>query len=96
VIDIDALLNPESMRSMLSHLQDHAHRQEPDYRVGFVETPDSASPYGVRSYAEHGIIGMPAALGNALSTAFGMQLNTLPLTPETIWRTRAEGAHDTV
>ncbi len=64
--------------------------QEPDYRVGFVETPESQSPYGVRSYAEHGVIGIPAALGNALSTAFGRQLITLPLTPETIWRTALE------
>ena len=64
--------------------------QEPDYRVGFVETPESYSPYGVRSFAEHGILGIPAALGNALSAAFGRQLVTLPLTPETIWRTPPE------
>ena len=70
--------------------------QEPDYRVGFVETPETQSPYGVRSFAEHGVIGIPAALGNALSTAFGKQLVTLPLTPETIWRTPSEDAHDTV
>ncbi|NLG37224.1 MAG: xanthine dehydrogenase family protein molybdopterin-binding subunit [Clostridiales bacterium] len=125
VIDIGALLNPESMRSMLAggmamgismasreafsydaggiprlpNLRTYKIMhigQEPDYRVDFVETPDCASPYGVRSYAEHGIIGMPAALGNALSSAFGRQLNTLPLTPETIWRTRAEDVHDTL
>lgn len=65
--------------------------QEPDYRVGFVETPESQSPYGVRSYAEHGVIGIPAALGNALSAAFGKQLVSLPLTPEGIWRTPLEG-----
>lgn len=70
--------------------------QEPDYHVGFVETPESQSPYGVRSFAEHGVIGIPAALGNALSTAFGRQLVTLPLTPETIWRTPSEDSHDTV
>ncbi len=64
--------------------------QEPDYRVGFVETPDEQSPYGVRSFAEHGVIGMPAALGNALSAAFGKQLVTLPLMPEIIWRTPSE------
>ena len=64
--------------------------QEPDYRVGFVETPESQSPYGVRSFAEHGVIGMPAALGNALSAAFRKQLVTLPLTPETIWCTPSE------
>ena len=70
--------------------------EEPDYRVGYVETPESQSPYGVRSFAEHGIIGIPAALGNALSVAFGKQLVTLPLTPEIIWRTPREVAYDTI
>ncbi len=65
--------------------------QEPVYHIGFVETPDEQSPYGVRSFSEHGVIGMAAALGNALSAAFGKQLVTLPLTPETIWRTPSEG-----
>jgi len=60
--------------------------QEPDYRVGFVETPEQDSPYGVRSYSEHGIIGIPAALANALSAAFGRELCLLPLTPERIWK----------
>jgi CO/xanthine dehydrogenase Mo-binding subunit len=59
--------------------------QEPEYRVGFVQTPESESPYGVRSYSEHGIIGIPAALANALSAAFGKELSFLPLTPERIW-----------
>jgi CO/xanthine dehydrogenase Mo-binding subunit len=60
--------------------------QEPDYRVQFVETPESDSPYGVRSYAEHGIIGIPAALGNALSAAFRTEFVSLPITPEKIWQ----------
>lgn len=64
--------------------------QEPDYRVGFVETPEDQSPFGVRSYSEHGVIGIPAALGNALSAAFQKELLTLPLTPETIWSTPSE------
>lgn len=63
--------------------------QEPDYRVGFVETPEKESPYGIRSYAEHGIIGIPAALGNALSTAFGTDFLSFPLTPEYIWREKS-------
>lgn len=70
--------------------------QEPDYRVGFVETPETNSPYGVRSYAEHGIIGIPAALGNALSAAFGKELSFLPLTPERLWRSVKEAANDSV
>jgi CO/xanthine dehydrogenase Mo-binding subunit len=60
--------------------------QEPDYRVAFVETPEDDSPYGMRNYAEHGLIGMPAALANALSIAFGVELPTLPADPEMIWR----------
>lgn len=125
VIDIGKVINPESMRAMisggmamglsLSSREGYAYDQngipklpnlrtykllhigqEPDYRVGFVETPENQSPYGVRSFAEHGVIGIPAALGNALSTAFGKQLVTLPLTPETIWRTPSEDAHDTI
>ncbi|HZK21818.1 MAG TPA: xanthine dehydrogenase family protein molybdopterin-binding subunit [Oscillospiraceae bacterium] len=64
--------------------------QEPNYKVDFVETPDETAPFGVRSYSEHGLIGMPAALGNALSLAFNKEFLTLPLTPEVLWSTRAE------
>ena len=60
--------------------------QEPDYRVDFVTTPQQDAPFGVRSFAEHGILGMPAALGNALSRALGEEINTLPITAETLWK----------
>ncbi len=60
--------------------------QEPEYLVGFVETPQEDAPYGSRVFSEHGIIGMPAALANALSLAANACLNRLPLTPENIWR----------
>ena len=60
--------------------------ETPEYLVGFVETPQLDSPYAARGIAEHGIIGMPAALGNALSLAAGVELDELPLVPETIWR----------
>ncbi|MGI5935567.1 MAG: xanthine dehydrogenase family protein molybdopterin-binding subunit [Oscillospiraceae bacterium] len=70
--------------------------QEPDYRVDFVKTPEEGSPYGVRSYTEHGIIGIPAALANALSAAFGREFKSLPLTPERIWRAVKEDENDTL
>jgi len=60
--------------------------------VDFVETPDEGAPYGVRSFSEHGIIGIPAALGNALSAAFGIDVGFLPLTPEALWRASGGGA----
>jgi len=66
--------------------------EQPTYAVDFVETPHMDAPYGLRGIGEHGLIGMPAALANALSAASGANLNRLPLTPETIWRT----VHDSV
>ncbi|GAA0135359.1 xanthine dehydrogenase family protein molybdopterin-binding subunit [Paenibacillus sp. YSY-4.3] len=66
--------------------------EQPEYIVDFVETPHLEAPYGLRGIGEHGLIGMPAALANSLSTAAGAELNQLPLTPEMIWRT----IHDSV
>lgn len=65
--------------------------EEPECRVGFVETPQEDAPYGSRSMSEHGIIGMAGALGNALSVALGMPVNELPATPEALWTLRKEG-----
>lgn len=64
--------------------------EEPEYRVQFIETPVEDSPYGVRPYSEHGIIGIPAAFGNALTAAYGRECSTLPLTPEALWRMSKE------
>ncbi|OCN03093.1 aldehyde oxidase [Clostridium sp. W14A] len=65
--------------------------ETPQYLVDFVETPLENSPYGARGLAEHGIIGIPAALANALSVASGVELDELPLVPETIWRIKTGG-----
>ena len=62
--------------------------ENPEYLVGFVETPQLDAPYGARGVGEHGLMGMPGALGNALSTAAGVSLKHLPLTPELIWKTK--------
>ena len=65
--------------------------EEPRYAVELVSTPQIDAPFGVRSYSEHGIIGIPAALGNALSTAAQRPLNQMPLTPESVWRAMKGG-----
>lgn len=65
--------------------------EEPEYIVDFIETPQIDAPYGARGIAEHGILGMPAALVNALSSAAQVDLNQLPLTPEYIWKTKTGG-----
>ncbi len=65
--------------------------QTPQYLVGYVETPQLESPYGTRGIGEHGILGIPAAVANALSIAAGTELDTLPLEPEVIWRAKTGG-----
>ncbi|MGG0284421.1 xanthine dehydrogenase family protein molybdopterin-binding subunit [Peribacillus butanolivorans] len=60
--------------------------ENPEYICEFVNTPQLDAPYGARGLGEHGLLGMPAALGNCLSLAAGIPLNQLPLIPELIWR----------
>lgn len=66
--------------------------ETPQYLVGFVETPMIGAPYEARGIAEHGIIGIPAALANALSIAIQAEMDELPLTPEKIWKIKTGGA----
>ena len=67
--------------------------EHPEYLVGFVETPQLDGPYGARGVGEHGLMGMPGALGNALSLAAGVSLRNLPLLPELIWRAKEASHH---
>lgn len=60
----------------------------PEYLVDFIYTPQIDAPYGARGVGEHGLLGMPGALGNALSLAADVSLHHLPLTPELIWKTK--------
>lgn len=62
--------------------------EQPEYLVDFVETPQIEGPYGARGIGEYGVIGMPGALANSLSTAAKIPLNQLPLIPELIWKTK--------
>jgi CO/xanthine dehydrogenase Mo-binding subunit len=62
--------------------------ENPDYSVDFVENPQIDAPYGARGIGELGLMGMPGALGNALSLAAGVPLNNLPLIPELIWKAK--------
>lgn len=65
--------------------------EQPDYLVDYVETPQIDAPYGVRGFEEHGILGIPSALANALTAASGIDLNQLPITPEYIWMLKTGG-----
>ncbi|MBL4952872.1 xanthine dehydrogenase family protein molybdopterin-binding subunit [Neobacillus sp. YIM B02564] len=86
--DLGRVLNPQ-----LRTYRPLRYGENPEYVVGFVETPQLDSPYGARGAGEHGLMGMPGALGNALSLAAGVQLNHLPLIPELIWRAKEAKHH---
>ncbi len=64
--------------------------EQPEYLIDYVETPQKDGPYGARGIGEQAIIGIPAALSNALSRALGVQLKSLPLTPESLWQAEKE------
>jgi CO/xanthine dehydrogenase Mo-binding subunit len=62
--------------------------ENPEYLVEFVETPNITGPYSVRGFGEHGILAIPGALMNSLSSAAQIDINQLPITPEYIWKKR--------
>jgi CO/xanthine dehydrogenase Mo-binding subunit len=81
--ELGRVLNPQLRTYRPLH-----YGENPEYLVGFVETPQLDGPYGARGVGEHGLMGMPGALGNALSTASGVSLHHLPLIPELIWKAK--------
>jgi len=60
--------------------------EQPEYLVDWVETPHATSALGSRGLAEHGIIAIHAALVNALSKAAQVEIDLVPVLPETIWQ----------
>lgn len=67
--------------------------EHPKYEVAIIKTPHLEAPFGARGAGEHGLIGIPAAIANALSKAVNHELVRLPLTPESIWRQTKEEVH---
>ncbi len=59
--------------------------ENPTYISEFIETPNLSGPMGARGVGEHGVLGMPPALANALCKAATIQLDSLPVTFETLW-----------
>lgn len=65
--------------------------ETPDYLIEFAETPQIDTTFGARGISEHGIIGIPAALANAMSLASGVDITELPVSPEMIWKKKTGG-----
>jgi CO/xanthine dehydrogenase Mo-binding subunit len=54
----------------------------PDLDVAFVGEPDRFSPLGIKGLGEIGIVGVPAAIANAVYHATGRRIRSLPITVE--------------
>jgi carbon-monoxide dehydrogenase large subunit len=66
----------------------------PPIELLHTEVPSPVTPFGIRGVGEVGTIPPAAAIANALCDAlvdFGVELDTLPLTPESVWRAMRRG-----
>jgi CO/xanthine dehydrogenase Mo-binding subunit len=51
-----------------------------------VECPDPTGPHGAKGVGETPLLSAPPAILNAVADATGVYVNTLPATPERVWR----------
>ena len=58
----------------------------PPMEVILVETMEPSGPFGAKSIGEIPIDGVAPAVRNAIRDATGVAINTLPLTPERVWK----------
>lgn len=52
--------------------------------VRFVDRPDPQTPLGAKGIGELGIVGVAAAITNAIYHATGKRVRALPITPDTL------------
>jgi xanthine dehydrogenase YagR molybdenum-binding subunit len=57
-----------------------------DIKVIFVDEPDDSNPLGVKGVGEIGIVGVPAAVANAVYHATGKRVRDLPITLDKLMR----------
>jgi CO/xanthine dehydrogenase Mo-binding subunit len=58
----------------------------PPIDLEIVEVPAPDGPFGAKGIGEAPVIGVPAAVANAIAAAVGVRLRELPMTPERVWR----------
>ena len=57
-----------------------------EFAADFVETPQADGPLGARGIGEMSMISVASAISNAVYDATGVELNELPMSPETVWK----------
>jgi len=58
----------------------------PPIDAEIVEVPAPDGPYGAKGVGEAPVVGVPAAVANAIFAAVGVRLRSLPMSPERVWR----------
>ncbi|GAB1470065.1 molybdopterin-dependent oxidoreductase [Chloroflexota bacterium] len=58
----------------------------PELDTIFVETFEPSHPFGVKAVAEIPMNGVAPAVGNAILDALGVNIDTIPITPEKVWK----------
>ncbi|MFW9992591.1 MAG: xanthine dehydrogenase family protein molybdopterin-binding subunit [Candidatus Odinarchaeota archaeon] len=51
-----------------------------------IENPQGDGPFGARGIGELVMIGVPAAIGNAIADALDVDIKELPMTPQNVWK----------
>ncbi|MET7338239.1 hypothetical protein [Nonomuraea sp. NPDC005650] len=64
----------------LRRLSDPVNADIPDMQVSFVGRPDRFNPVGVKGVGEIGLVGMGAAIANAVHHATSRRIRSLPIT----------------
>ncbi len=82
----ETLYDPPTARPYTRNLADYhvaVNADMPEIRVEFINVPDPhINSLGCRGVGEIGIVGVPAAIGNAVFNATGKRLRDLPMTPD--------------
>ncbi|WP_327582361.1 xanthine dehydrogenase family protein molybdopterin-binding subunit [Nonomuraea sp. NBC_00507] len=81
----ETLLEERSGRIVNASLAEYhipTHTDVPDIEVRFVNLPDPQTPLGAKGIGELGIVGVAAAVANAVYHATGTRIRALPITPD--------------
>jgi xanthine dehydrogenase YagR molybdenum-binding subunit len=81
----ETVFDPETGRIVNATFGDYlipANADVPGLDVVFVGTPDTARPIGIKGIGEIGVVGVSAAIANAVYHATGRRIRSLPITVE--------------
>ena len=81
----ETVFDPETGRIANATFGDYlipANADVPDLDIVFVGTPDTVRPLGIKGIGEIGVVGVSAAIANAVYHATGRRIRSLPITVE--------------